>query len=178
MDAKPLAEALLTATAQQDAAAARVTAYRDAMTTLARNLWEGQGIKATFPITGLGKAEWLIHDPKPVITDHAAFMRWAEASTEVRITVKPHVAELVEAFLDGHAFTWKREDILRDTDRDALLNRLTATDDGQAVTVDGEVVPGVEWRTEAPNLRVTVEPDRKRDAKAAARAAVEAELDG
>lgn len=178
MDAKPLAEALLTATAQQDAAAARVTAYRDAMTAEFRDLYETRGIRGTIELDGLGKARWDTPDPTPIITDPVRFIRWAGDACDVRITVRPHIAELLEAFLAGHDLPWKREDVLRDTDRDAILAKLTPTADGSAVTADGELVEGVEFRAAAPRLVVTVEPDRKRDAKAAARAAVEAELDG
>ncbi len=176
-DPKSLAQSLLDATTRQDYAAAEVTARREALTDALRRLWE-QGIKATIPIDGLGKAEWRTYEPTARIRDQRAFTDWAANVTTTRLTIRTALAPEARAALTEAGIEFTEETVLRDTDRDAILNRLAPTDDGQAVSQDGELVPGVVFETQQPNLYVTVDADRKAAERRLARMAVIQELAG
>lgn len=177
MEAKTIAEALLQATAHQDAAKASVDAYREALTDVFRRLHTEHGIRGSID-TDAGKARWDTPDSEPVITDYPQFMAWAEDLTSVRFTVSGAHADGARAALNFAGLTFTEDTTLRDGDRDAILKTVAATEDGQAVTPDGEVVPGVEWREKPARLVVTVDSGLKSEQRRAAREAVIAEVAG
>jgi hypothetical protein len=175
MDAKSIADSLLHATAQQDAAKATVDAYREALTDVFRRLHTDHGIRGSID-TDAGKARWDTPDPEAVITDWVSFMQWAEDRTAVRFTINGSYTAEAEAALTTAGVPYTKDQTLRDGDRDALLKTVTATDDGQAITPDGEVLPFVEWREKPARLVVTVDSGLKTEQRRRAREAVIAEV--
>lgn len=175
MDARTLAGCLLHATAQQDAAKASVDAYREALTDVFRDLHHTHGIRGSID-TDAGKARWDTPEPEPVITDWTAFMQWSDVLTSTRFTIEGARAAEAEALLAEAGIHFVKDQTLRDGDRDALLKTVSVTDDGQAVTPDGEVLPFVEWREKPARLVVTVDSGLKTEQRRRAREAVIAEV--
>lgn len=145
MTPRDLAAALALTTVIADAAKARKDEIRQRLAESLDNVG-ADSVRAELPDgTRVSKSTLITPNPKPVVSDEAAFAAWVEA-------LRPD--EIIKT--------------VRESYRRVVLERLASTPDGIAIDPDtGEVVPGVRFTTGATYVSTRFEKDG-RDAIVAA----------
>ena len=159
------------------------TALRDSVDELSRQTGTAFTARGDGPLAGWS-AQITAPQPKPHVTDREAFAQWWQeqgwpCQEDARVEVIDQVRAVegltaAENGEDGYAALTKLVDslkvvyevILPEKAHESAAELCDPTDDGGYVHRDtGEMVPGLEWRQQAPQLRVV----GTKDAKAAGR---------